>query len=41
MSVADALGEGNGSVGTKLELEHTAPTPRGHDRYLRERALWR
>ena len=26
MSVADALGEGNGSVGTKLELEHTAPT---------------
>ena len=25
MSVADALGEGNGSVGTKLELEHTAP----------------
>ena len=38
MSVADALGEGNGSVGTKLELEHTAPTPRGHDRDLRERA---
>ena len=37
MSVADALGEGNGSVGTKLELEHTAPTC-GHDRYLRERA---
>ena len=29
MSVADALGEGNGSVGTKLELEHTAPTPVG------------
>ena len=26
---ADALGEGNGSVGTKLELEHTAPTPVG------------
>ena len=25
----DALGEGNGSVGTKLELEHTAPTPVG------------
>ena len=24
-----ALGEGNGSVGTKLELEHTAPTPVG------------
>ena len=29
MSVAEALGEGNGSVGTKLELEHTAPTPVG------------
>ena len=29
LSVADALGEGNGSVGTKLELEHTAPTPVG------------
>ena len=29
MSVADALDEGNGSVGTKLELEHTAPTPVG------------
>ena len=29
MSLADALGEGNGSVGTKLELEHTAPTPVG------------
>lgn len=29
MSVADALGEGCGSVGTKLELEHTAPTPVG------------
>ena len=27
MSVADALDEGCGSVGTKLELEHTAPTP--------------
>ena len=26
MSVADALDEGCGSVGTKLELEHTAPT---------------
>jgi fluoroacetyl-CoA thioesterase len=29
MSVADALDEGSGSVGTKLELEHTAPTPVG------------
>ena len=29
MSVADALDEGCGSVGTKLELEHTAPTPMG------------
>ena len=29
MSVADALDEGCGSVGTKLELEHTAPTPGG------------
>ena len=29
MSVADALDEGCGSVGTKLELEHTAPTPVG------------
>ena len=28
-SVADALDEGCGSVGTKLELEHTAPTPVG------------
>ncbi len=28
-SVAPFLGEGNGSVGTKLELEHTAPTPLG------------
>lgn len=29
MSVAPALEEGFGSVGTKLELEHTAPTPVG------------
>ena len=29
MSVADALDEGCSSVGTKLELEHTAPTPVG------------
>ena len=29
MSVADALDECCGSVGTKLELEHTAPTPVG------------
>ena len=29
MSVADALDEGSGSVGTKLELEHTAPPPVG------------
>ena len=29
MSVADALDEGCGSVGTKLELEHIAPTPVG------------
>ena len=29
MSVADALDEGCGSVGTRLELEHTAPTPVG------------
>lgn len=29
MSVADALDDGCGSVGTKLELEHTAPTPVG------------
>lgn len=28
-SVAPALDEGCGSVGTKLELEHTAPTPVG------------
>lgn len=28
-SVASALDEGCGSVGTKLELEHTAPTPVG------------
>ncbi len=28
-SVAAALDEGYGSVGTKLELEHTAPTPVG------------
>ena len=34
MSVASELDEGCGSVGTKLELEHTAPTPVG----LRERA---
>ena len=29
MSVAEALDEGCGTVGTKLELEHTAPTPVG------------
>ena len=29
MSVAPALAEGDGTVGTKLELEHTAPTPGG------------
>ena len=29
MSVAGELDEGCGSVGTKLELEHTAPTPVG------------
>ena len=29
MSVAPELDEGCGSVGTKLELEHTAPTPVG------------
>ena len=29
MSVADALEEGDGTVGTKLDLEHTAPTPVG------------
>lgn len=29
MSVASALDEGCGSVGTKLELEHSAPTPVG------------
>ena len=29
MSVAPALAEGDGTVGTKLELEHTAPTPVG------------
>ena len=29
MSVASELDEGCGSVGTKLELEHTAPTPVG------------
>ena len=28
-SVAEALDEGCGTVGTKLELEHTAPTPVG------------
>ncbi len=28
-SVAAALDEGSGTVGTKLELEHTAPTPVG------------
>ena len=28
-SVAPALEEGSGTVGTKLELEHTAPTPLG------------
>lgn len=28
-SIAPALEEGCGSVGTKLELEHTAPTPVG------------
>ena len=28
-SVAPYLGEGCGTVGTKLELEHTAPTPVG------------
>ena len=38
MSVAGELDEGCGSVGTKLELEHTAPHPRRHDRDLRERA---
>ena len=27
--VAPALAEGDGTVGTKLELEHTAPTPVG------------
>ena len=29
MSVAPALAEGDDTVGTKLELEHTAPTPVG------------
>lgn len=29
MSVASELDEGCGSVGTRLELEHTAPTPVG------------
>ena len=29
MSVAEALDEDCGTVGTKLELEHTAPTPVG------------
>mgnify|MGYP002727664882 CR=1 FL=1 len=29
MSVADALEEDDGTVGTKLDLEHTAPTPVG------------
>ncbi len=35
-SVAPALEAGSGTVGTKLELEHTAPTPPpcGHDRDL-------
>ena len=28
-SVAPALEEGSGTVGTKLDLEHTAPTPLG------------
>ena len=28
-SVAPALEEGSGTVGTRLELEHTAPTPLG------------
>ena len=28
-SVAPALEAGSGTVGTKLELEHTAPTPEG------------
>ena len=28
-SIAPALEEGSGTVGTKLELEHTAPTPLG------------
>ena len=35
MSVAAALDEGCGTVGTRLELEHSAP-PCGHDRDLRE-----
>ena len=38
MSVAQALAEGDGTVGTKLELEHHRSHPRGHDRDLRERA---
>ena len=38
MSVAAALDEGCGTVGTRLELEHSAPHPCGHDRDLRERA---
>ena len=29
VAVAEALDEGCGTVGTKLELEHTAPTPVG------------
>ena len=29
MSIVPALEEGSGTVGTKLELEHTAPTPVG------------
>ena len=36
-SVAPALEAGSGTVGTKLELEHTAPTPVGggtHERFV-------
>ena len=38
MSVAPELDEGCGSVGTKLELEHTAPTPVGMTRRGRSAA---
>ena len=41
MSVAPYLGEGEGTVGTKLEISHDAATPLGNEGLGRERAYRR